>query len=72
MYTYTDKGLATIRENTARLYAKLASLKPTDGFTLEDIQNTMYYLQSFADEAKREQHKRVEAYARRHGRRFEQ
>lgn len=58
MKQYTDKALETIQEHTARLYAKLASTKPDDDFTRDDIRECMYYIKAFQDEARTEQTRR--------------
>ena len=58
MKQYTNEALEKVEANAMELYRKLASLKPTDGFTLQDIENTMYYLKCFADEARHEQYMR--------------
>lgn len=50
----TNKARQTAREGIADKIAKLASLKPTDQFTLQDIQNTISYLRNMDDALKRE------------------
>lgn len=52
MLYYTNKARQTAREGIADKIAKLASLKPTDQFTLQDIQNTISYLRNMDDTLK--------------------
>ena len=54
MITYTNEGCKTALETIAALYMKLGALKPTENFTLEDISNTMTYLDHYKHEIKRE------------------
>ena len=54
MKLYTDEALKKVEANAMELYAKLARVKPSDEFTLSDIENTMYYLKCFADEVRHE------------------
>lgn len=58
MKLYTDMALTTIQENTAKLYAKLASIKPNDDLSREDIESLMYYIKAFGDEARTEEYRR--------------
>ena len=44
MIYYNDSARKTAKEKIGNLIAKLASTKPTDDFTLEDIRETLYYL----------------------------
>lgn len=52
MMYYTNKARETARETIADLIVKLANIKPTDQFTLQDIQNTIHYLSNMRDELK--------------------
>lgn len=54
MLYYTNKARQTAREGIADKIVKLASLKPTDQFTLQDIESTIMYLQNMDGELKRE------------------
>lgn len=54
MLYYTNKARQTAREGIADEIAKLASLKPTDQFTLQDIQNTISCLRNMDDALRRE------------------
>lgn len=58
MKTFTDKALVTAREEMQRLYVKLASTKPTDEWTRDDIRSLMTYLTLFDGECRYEQYKR--------------
>lgn len=58
MKHYTNEALKTIQENTAKLYMKLAETKPSDDLTRDDIQSLMYYIKSFQDMARTEEHRR--------------
>ena len=58
MKMYTDKALSTIQDNTAQLYAQMASVKPTDDLTHDDIRSIMYYLRAFQDMARTEETRR--------------
>lgn len=58
MKQYTSEALKTIQENTATLYAKLASIKPNDDLTRDDIQSLMYYIKAFGDAAHTEETRR--------------
>lgn len=48
----TNKARQTAREGIADKIVKLANLKPTDQFTLQDIQDTISYLQNMDDALK--------------------
>jgi hypothetical protein len=54
MLYYTNKARQTARECIANLIIKLAHTKPTDQFTLQDIESTIMYLQNMDGELKRE------------------
>ena len=54
MLYYSNKARKTARENIADLIIKLANTKPTDQFTLQDIQSTISYLRNMDDELKSE------------------
>lgn len=54
MLYYTNKARQTARKSIADKLVKLANLKPTDQFTLQDIESTMMYLQNMDEELKRE------------------
>ena len=58
MKMYTDEAITTIQENIGRLYAKMASVKPTDDLTRDDIRSIMYYLRAFQDMARTEETRR--------------
>ena len=58
MKMYTDEALKKIQENAAMLYAKLASTKPTDEFTRDDIRSAMYYIKAFQNMARTEETRR--------------
>ena len=58
MKMYSNEALTTIQENTAKLYAKLASIKPTDDFTRDDIREAMYYIKAFQNAARTEENRR--------------
>ena len=53
-----DEALKNIREETKRLYAALASTKPSDGLTRDDIRSLMYYIKEFGMIAAAEQNRR--------------
>ena len=54
MLFFTNKARETARENIAELYRKLASTKPTETLTLQDIESVMFYLREMDDELRRE------------------
>ena len=54
MLYYSNKARKTARGKIADLIIKLACTKPTDQFTLQDIRDTISYLQNMDDELKRE------------------
>lgn len=54
MFYYTNKARQTARENIAGLIVKLANTKPTDQFTLQDIESVIMYLKNMDGELKRE------------------
>lgn len=58
MKMYSDEALKTIQTNTANLYAKLASTKPNDDWSRDDIRSMMYYIKSFQDMARTEETRR--------------
>ena len=58
MIQYTDKALATAREEMAKLYRKLAETRPTDEWTRDDIRGLMTYLTLFDSECGSEQYRR--------------
>ena len=58
MKMYTNEALTTIQEHTANLYAKLASTKPTDDLTRDDIREIMYYIKAFQNAARTEETRR--------------
>lgn len=58
MNMYSDEALKTIQEHTARLYAKLASTKPSEDITRDDIRELMYYIRAFKDMAHTEETRR--------------
>lgn len=51
---FTNKARQTARKSIADKLVKLANLKPTDQFTLQDIESTIMYLQNMDEELKRE------------------
>ena len=58
MKLYSDEALKNIKEETARLYAKMASVKPNDDLTRDDIRSIMYYIKEFQMMASTEQNRR--------------
>lgn len=54
MLYYSNKARQTAREDIANLIVKLAHTKPTDQFTLYDIDSTIMYLQDMDNELRRE------------------
>lgn len=54
MLYYTNKARQTAINNITQLIIKLANTKPTDQFTLQDIQNTINYLSNMNTELHRE------------------
>ena len=58
MKLYNDEALENIREETKRLYATLASTKPSDDLTRDDIRSLMYYIKEFGMMAATEQNRR--------------
>ena len=58
MILYTDKNLDRAIEETGNTIAKLATVKPTDEFTLQDIQHTIFFVKRFQEECISEKHKR--------------
>lgn len=61
MLYYTNKARQTARECIADKIVKLANLKPTDQFTLQDIERIIMYLQNMNGELKREIKKHPES-----------
>ena len=59
MVLFSDKALVTAREEMQKLYAKLASTKPTDEWTRDDIRGLMTYLTLFDSECRHEQYRRA-------------
>lgn len=54
MLYYTNKARQTARTEIADKIVKLANLKPTDQFTLQDIESIIMYLKNMDEELKRE------------------
>ncbi len=54
MSVYTDKARDTAIECIRELNKKLARMKPTDSFDMEDICATMMYLEHFRKDLERE------------------
>lgn len=63
MRKYTDSALDAIQNNTAKLYAKLASVRPSDDLTRDDIRELMFCVEALRKEAKAEEHRRNRAKA---------
>lgn len=55
---YTDSTLDKAIENAGESYVKLASVKPTEDFTLQDISNAMFLVKRFQEECISEKHRR--------------
>ena len=60
MKLFTNEALFTADKRTLELYHKLASLKPTDEFTLDDIEAIMFYIRDYRGELKAEYRRRSE------------
>lgn len=58
MKLYSDEALKNIRGETERLYAALASTKPNDDLSRDDIRSLMYYIKEFGLMAATEQNRR--------------
>ena len=58
MNKYSDEALATIRERTAKLYAKLANVNPSDELPSDDIADIMHYIKVLDNLARTEQTRR--------------
>lgn len=58
MRLYTDTALQTAKDGALEIVAKLASLTPTDKFTLDDIRKAIFYLKDYSDECRSLQTKR--------------
>ena len=58
MILYTDKTLDKAIEQSGKSIVKLASVKPTDGFTLQDIDNAIFFIKRFQEECISEKHRR--------------
>lgn len=54
MVYYSNEARQTASENISRLFAKLAEMKPSEAFTSDDIESTMYYLRTLNDEIRHE------------------
>lgn len=58
MILYNDKGLENAIKGTSEIIVKLASLKPTDDFNLDDISKAIYYIKQFQNECISTKHQR--------------
>lgn len=58
MILYTDKSLDRAIEETGKTIAKLSSVKPTDDFSLKDIDNAIFFVKRFQEECISEKHRR--------------
>ena len=58
MILLTDKSLDRAIEESGKSIAKLASVKPTDDFTLDDINHAIFFVKRFQEECISEKHKR--------------
>lgn len=58
MILYTDSTLDKAIEKAGESYVKLASVKPTEDFTLQDISNAMFFVKRFQEECISEKHRR--------------
>ena len=59
MILYSNEGLETAIKETSETIKKLASLKPTDGFDLNDINKAIYYIRQFKNECEYTKRKRT-------------
>lgn len=58
MILLTDKSLDRSIEESGKTIAKLASVKPTDDFTSQDISNAIFFVKRYQEECISEKHKR--------------
>lgn len=58
MRLFTDLALINADNRALELYRKIATLTPTETFTMNDIEAVMFYLSDYRDEIKREQRRR--------------
>lgn len=61
MILYTDPTLDKAIEQAGNSIKKLASVKPTDEFTLNDINHAIYFITRFQEECISEKHRRERA-----------
>ena len=50
MKHFNDEAIKTAKEGSLAMYAKLANLTPSEKFTLQDIEKTMFYLKDYISE----------------------
>lgn len=58
MILYTDKTLDKVIEQANNSIVKLSTVKPTDDFTLQDIENAIFFIKRFQEECISEKHRR--------------
>ena len=58
MILYTDKSLDNAIEEAGKSIVKLASTKPTDDLSLQDISNAIFFIKRFREECISEKHRR--------------
>ena len=69
MILYTDKTLDKVIEQANNSIVKLSTVKPTDDFTLQDIENAIFFIKRFQEECISEKHRR-EREERKESRKF--